>query len=129
MKKEKGMAYCGLACCICSENESCAGCRNDGCQNKEWCKSFNCCKEKGLNGCWECAELESCDNFMLKKQKVLSFAKFIAQYGEEKLMSCLEENEKNGVVYHYDGQIIGDYDNLKSEQEVFKLILDGRKDY
>jgi NifB/MoaA-like Fe-S oxidoreductase len=28
----KQIAYCGLACCMCSENESCVGCRNDGCK-------------------------------------------------------------------------------------------------
>ena len=127
MNREKGVAYCGLACCICSQNETCAGCRNDGCENKDWCKSFNCCKEKGFNGCWECKDFDTCDNFMLKKLKVRSFAKFIAEYGENKLMDCLAENEKNGVVYHYEGGIIGDYDKAETEEEVFKMILNGDK--
>ena len=25
-KTEKGIAYCGLACCLCSHNEACPGC-------------------------------------------------------------------------------------------------------
>lgn len=128
MDKEKGIAYCGLACCLCSENKDCAGCRNDGCKNKEWCKSFNCCKQKGINGCWECSELDTCDNFMLKKLKIGAFAAFIAQYGEEKLMECLERNEKNGVIYHYDGGIIGDYDEVADREQVFKLILNGKSE-
>jgi len=43
MNREKGLAYCGLACLICGENEMCAGCRNAGCKNKERCKHFNGC--------------------------------------------------------------------------------------
>lgn len=33
MKVEKGFAYCGLACCVCSEN--CVGCRDEGCKDKK----------------------------------------------------------------------------------------------
>ena len=50
------IAYCGLVCCICSENKDCIGCQNGGCDIRGWCKNYNCCKEKGLNGCWECTE-------------------------------------------------------------------------
>ena len=50
------MAYCGLACCVCAQNDSCAGCRSDGCENREWCKNRSCCIGKGINGCWECAD-------------------------------------------------------------------------
>ena len=57
------IAYCGLACCVCSENKDCIGCQND---IRGWCKNYNCCKEKGLNGCWECAEF-SCAGSMLDK--------------------------------------------------------------
>lgn len=27
----KAIAYCGLACCVCSENKDCAGCQEGGC--------------------------------------------------------------------------------------------------
>ncbi len=30
MKRELGIARCGLACCLCSENVLCKGCRRDG---------------------------------------------------------------------------------------------------
>jgi hypothetical protein len=125
MNKEKGIAYCGLACCVCSENENCAGCRNEGCKDKEWCKSFNCCKRKGLNGCWECGEFP-CDNPMFEKLRVRTFARFIGDYGEAKLVECLERNDKGGMLYHYAGQQVGDYDLGKTEEEITHLILFGK---
>ena len=30
MKRELGIARCGLACCLCSENVTCKGCKRDG---------------------------------------------------------------------------------------------------
>ena len=120
MKREKGLAYCGLACCICGENENCAGCRNAGCKNKEWCKHFNCCKEKGLNGCWECDEFP-CGG-MHDKIRVRAFAEFIKKNGEEKMMDCLEHNERLGIAYHYAGQYEGDYDKCKTVEDVIKML-------
>ena len=52
----KAIAFCGLACCVCSENKGCVGCQDGGCESHGWCKNYNCCKEKGLNGRWECSE-------------------------------------------------------------------------
>lgn len=46
----KAIAFCGLACCVCSENKGCVGCQDGGCESHGWCKNYNCCKEKGLNG-------------------------------------------------------------------------------
>ena len=120
MNREKGLAYCGLACCICSENETCVGCRNAGCKNKEWCKHFICCKEKGLNGCWECGEFP-CGG-MHEKIRILAFAEFIKQHGEEKVMECLERNEKNGIVYHYPEQLVGDYDKYETVDKVSEIL-------
>lgn len=125
MDRTKGVAYCGLACCVCSENADCAGCRNEGCKGKDWCKSFSCCKEKGLNGCWECEQFP-CNNPMLNKLRVRTFAKFIAEYGEVKLMDLLERNEAMGIVYHYEGQLVGDYDVPETEEGIRDLILYGK---
>lgn len=124
MKREKGIAYCGLACCICSQNINCAGCRNNGCIDKDWCKNRNCCREKGIIGCWECIEFP-CLGGMLDKRKPRVFAKFAAKFGEEKLMDYLAQNENFGKVYHYENQIIGDYDQLKTDEELFELIING----
>ncbi len=126
MNKEKGFAYCGLACCICSENTTCAGCRNEGCKDKDWCKNFNCCKAKGLNGCWECTDFP-CTGSMLDKIRIRTFSEFIRDYGEEKLITCLERNEKAGMVYHYSGKLTGDYDIPQTEEGIIELILNGKQ--
>jgi hypothetical protein len=124
MRPEKGVGYCGLACCVCGENATCAGCRNEGCEDKEWCKNFNCCRQKGLNGCWECSEFP-CRGGMLDKMRIRTFARFIKQYGVPKLMERLEKNEHAGIIYHYEGQIIGDYDVLLTEDEIIDKLLHG----
>ncbi|MEG1560071.1 MAG: DUF3795 domain-containing protein [Clostridia bacterium] len=124
MDKTKGIAYCGLACCLCSENETCLGCRNEGCYGKESCKSFSCCKAKRLNGCWECNDFP-CKNSMFEKLRIRTFVKFISEYGEAALIDALEKNEAKGILYHYKGQIIGDYDKLQSEEKIKKLIQYG----
>ncbi len=35
MKRELGIARCGLACCLCSENATCAGCDSGECPDKD----------------------------------------------------------------------------------------------
>ncbi len=126
MDRKKGVAYCGLACAVCGENADCAGCRKDGCKNKEWCKNFNCAREKGLDGCFSCEKFsERCG--MLEKPRIHAFARFVKEYGEDKLLDCLEQNEKKGVVYHEKGKLTGDYDNFKTEDEIIAFILSGDK--
>ncbi len=128
MNEERGFAYCGLACCLCREAKDCPGCRQEGCHDKEWCQSFQCCQKQNLKGCWECQDFP-CDNHMLNKLRVRTFAKFIGIYGEEKLLECLKRNEENGVVYHYQGSHIGDYDQFETEEEIMDLIMYGVKEY
>jgi hypothetical protein len=38
------------------------GCRGGGCPTLK-CKIMECCQNRGLEGCWECGNLESCDKF------------------------------------------------------------------
>lgn len=35
VKRELGIARCGLACCLCHENITCNGCNSDECIDKE----------------------------------------------------------------------------------------------
>ena len=64
MKRELGIARCGLACCLCSENVICIGCKRDGfmelswCKDAEWCEVRRCGIDKNLNGCYECTPAE-----------------------------------------------------------------------
>ena len=106
-KKDHPIAYCGLACCVCSENDKCVGCQAGGCDIHSWCKNYNCCREKGLNGCWECNEFP-CSGGMLDKPRIRAFARFVKEYGENKLVRCLLRNKENGIQYHYAGQLVGD---------------------
>ena len=63
---------------------------------------------------------------MLSKIKPYTFTLFIQRYGEEELLNCLEENEKNGIVYHRNG-ISGDYDDFDEPEEVIDYILSGTR--
>ena len=124
MKKELGIAYCGLACCSCGELMDCPGCRDSGCKDKESCKNYRCCLKRGLDGCWEC-ESFPCKDSMLKDKRIRAFSQFIKIYGKEKLLECLERNEKAGLVYHKAGSLDGDYDLPESEEGIIELILTG----
>lgn len=119
--ERKGIAYCGLACCVCSENKSCPGCRSGGCDNHGGCRNYNCCREKGLNGCWEC-ERFPCGGGMLEKPRIRAFARFAKKYGTDELVRCLMKNKADGIVYHYDGQLVGDYDKCETEDEIIAMI-------
>ena len=44
MKRELGIARCGLACCLCSENVTCKGCKLDGFKDLSWCKDAEWCE-------------------------------------------------------------------------------------
>ncbi len=123
MDVNKGFAYCGLACSICSEKD-CPGCRLEGCTDKDWCKNFLCCREKGLPGCWAC-DAFPCQGTMLDKLRIRTFAGYIKAHGEEALMERLRINEQNGLVYHYEGQLVGDYDAADTEEGIIRIINEG----
>lgn len=100
MKRELGIARCGLACCLCSENVTCAGCS-------------------------ECNE--SCRKGLLQKIKPYAFNLFIKRYGKDALLDCLEQNEKKGVVYHRSG-VNGDYDDFTDVEKLIAFIRTGNKE-
>lgn len=124
MKRELGIARCGLACCLCSENVKCSGCNSGECPDKEWCVNRKCSVEKGIGHCYECGE--DCRKGLLGKVKPYAFTLFIKRYGEEALLDCLEQNEAAGVVYHREG-IVGDYDGFEDAEELIEFILKGKK--
>lgn len=126
MKRELGIARCGLACCLCSENEHCGGCHADDCKDKDWCEVRKCALEKGVAHCFECENAEQCSKGILAKQKPKAFTVFAKKYGEERLLECLERNENNGVVYHRSG-IEGDYDGFESVDDLIEFIKAGSR--
>lgn len=124
MKRELGIARCGLACCLCSENDQCSGCNSGQCPDKDWCENRKCSMEKGISACYEC--IQSCRIGLLGKSKPYAFTLFAQQYGIEKLLDCLEQNEKRGVIYHREG-IMGDYDDFDDINELMKFIESGQR--
>lgn len=131
MKCELGIARCGLACCLCSENVECKGCKRDGflelswCKDAEWCENRKCVIEKDLNGCYECEPLNCKKGLYADKIKPRAFAEYARRYGIDDLLDHLESNEKAGIVYHREG-IIGDYDSFDDIETLIAFIKTGK---
>lgn len=123
MKRELGIARCGLACCLCSENKTCKGCNSEDCPDKEWCENRKCSAEKGLGHCYNCDK--DCRMGLLNKVKPYAFTLFAKRFDEERLLDCLEQNEKQGVVYHRSG-INGDYDAFDDVERLIEFIKTGK---
>ncbi len=133
MKRELGIASCGLACCLCSENVQCKGCRRDGflelswCKDAEWCENRRCGIDKGLAGCYECTPAECSKGLYKDKIKAVAFAEYARRYSVDALLDRLEENERRGIVYHREG-IMGDYDEFDDLEELIRFISTGKRD-
>lgn len=124
MKRELGIARCGLACCLCSENGKCHGCNSGECPDKDWCENRKCTISKEIEHCFECNE--NCRKGLLTKIKPFAFTEFARRYGEESLLDCLEKNEERGIVYHREG-INGDYDEFDDVEELIQFIRTGTR--
>ena len=123
MKRELGIARCGLACCLCSQNESCAGCNSGECPDKDWCENRKCSLEKGCEHCYDCSE--NCKKGLLSKIKLKGGNKMSLNWSLKELLDCLEQNEKNGILYHRKG-INGDYDNFDDVETLIDFIKTGK---
>ena len=99
MRRELGIARCGLACCLCSENDGCDGCESESCPDAATCEVRSCSTGLGLE--------------------------FARRFGEGRLLDCLERNEAAGVVYHREG-ITGEYDDFDDLEELIAFIETGR---
>ena len=119
MKRELGIARCGLAWCLCSENGTCGGCDSGECPDRDRCENRACSLEKGLSHCFACEE--DCRKGLLAKSKPYGFTMFAKRYGVEELLDCLERNESRGVVYHRQG-ILGDYDEFDNVEALIRFL-------
>ena len=124
MKREMGIARCGLACCLCAEHKGCSGCDSEDCPDSGWCENRKCSMEKGLSHCYACEQ--DCKKGLLDKMKPYGFTLFAKRYGVDRLLDCLEENEKRGIVYHRDG-ITGDYDGFDDVEKLIEFIKSGKR--
>ena len=95
MKRELGIARCGLACCLCSENVKCNGCYSDHCPDYAQCENRKCSIEKGFLGCYAC-EMD-CKRGLLNKIKPYGFTEgIIGDYDEFDDVEMLIEFIKTG---------------------------------
>lgn len=83
MNREKGMGFCGLACCLCEEKEGCLGCREGTCPEKERCRPYECAQCRALEGCWQCEEFP-CQAPVLQSLRTQAFVGYISKFGMEK---------------------------------------------
>lgn len=120
---EKSFGICGLVCALCSYKSNCAGCR---CKDGD-CSVKRCCLGKGLDYCFLCGEFP-CGEEMFKSIRLKAFNMVAKEYGLQRLAEYLMRNFQNGIQYHRNDGIKGDYDRLQSEQEVISLLKDGRLD-
>lgn len=123
MKRELGIARCGLACCLCSENTACGGCDSGLCPDTATCEVRACSKARGLTHCYECPNL--CHKGILSKIKPYGFTEFARRFGEAHLLDRLERNEAAGISYHRQG-IVGDYDDFDDLEKLLEFIEAGQ---
>ena len=115
------IAYCGLSCNHCFLEEWCGGCRTSyntcsyaTCCPDRICPNAACCKEKGLDGCYDCGDLADCRTGFYASgndaNAVKAMALFIRKHGKKELAAVLDNLHKK-----YDFQKI---------QEILGLDLD-----
>ena len=92
------VAYCGFSCNHCFLGEWCGGCRSvfNCCSygtlhDKGVCPNIACCQDKGLDGCFDCDELNSCEKGFYTPgndgaNACKAQAMFIKKYGKEKFL-------------------------------------------
>lgn len=82
------IAYCGFSCNHCFMGQWCGSCRTEYngcsfamCSSDKKCPNVRCCQEKGIDGCYECEELEACQKgFYNPKNDSANAAKAQAMY-------------------------------------------------
>ena len=102
-KARKGVdpiAYCGLSCNHCFLKDWCGGCRTAyntcsyaTCSPDGICPNAACCREKVLDGCWECEEVSGCRKGFYAEEDVnaiKAMALFIRKYGKTALAVVLD---------------------------------------
>ena len=95
------IAYCGLSCGHCFLTQWCGSCRTiyntcsfATCSPNGVCPNTACCKEKSLDGCYECEELYDCKKgfYSLGKETnaIRVMALFIQRHGKKELLKVLD---------------------------------------
>ena len=89
------IAYCGFSCNHCFLSQWCGSCRTEynacsfaTCAPDKKCPNVSCCQNKGIDGCYECEEIETCTKgFYIPENDGANAAKaqalFIGKYGKK----------------------------------------------
>jgi hypothetical protein len=125
----KKIGYCGLVCTYCHEADHCGGCKSKtNCCGRHLsdtgCYQYNCCRSKGIEGCWEC-EAAPCGRDMFSEGHDIRnrvFVKCAREEGVRKLAEYVYNNQMNGIEYGWNK----DYDNQVSEAAVMDLLHNGK---
>jgi hypothetical protein len=122
---QRSVAFCGLVCHFCFMAAQCAGCRVAGCacpgpEQDGDCVHRRCCLERGLEGCWQCPGLGTCQSGLFapaRSSKVKAFATFIQEEGLARFITALRAGRARGWRIEKGG----DYDG-KPEAAVRELL-------
>ena len=129
------IAYCGFSCNHCFLSQWCGSCRTEyntcsfaTCFPDKKCPNASCCQEKGIDGCYECGELEKCEKgFYVPENDGANAAKaqamFICKYGKKEFLKVhdrLHETQDFSKTQEVLGQDM--YQGLKLLEEVRKQI-------
>lgn len=103
------IGFCGHHCDYCFLGQWCGGCRSDyNCCSfatifeDKTCPNAKCVREKKLNGCYECEELNNCEiGYYGKENEYIAKATalFIRQYGEDCYSKTLKQAIDAGLDY------------------------------
>ena len=121
------IGYCGNHCAYCFYDK-CPGCRskNPYCSYATLfadckCPNVTCCKEKKIEGCWQCSNLESCSVgfFSSGENDAKAYALFIKKYGKEKYTEVIGRVHTAGYDYPKSFKKINDVDRIYKILEQF----------
>jgi hypothetical protein len=130
------IAYCGLSCAHCFLTAWCGSCRTiyntcsfATCSPNGVCPNTACCKEKGLDGCYECSELYDCKKgfYSLGKETnaIRAMALFIQKYGKKSvdrqtvIDSFMVNGQKPQTLWIDDGRL---YYEFERKNGIFSTV-------
>lgn len=124
----QNIGYCGNHCTYCFFT-ACKGCRseNPSCSYANLfadgnCPNAVCCAEKGLDGCWACANVDNCPIgfYSSGENDAKAYALFIKKYGYKTYTQTVEKLISKGYDYPKQFKEINDVQEILNvfEKEV-----------
>lgn len=116
----KKIGYCGNHCEYCFFPD-CDGCKTDNpcCSyatlfDDKKCPNAVCCQDKGIDGCWQCDEVENCKYgfFSSGENDAKAYALYIKKHGEKAYTDSIIKLLDNGYDYPKLFKKINDVDEI-----------------